>query len=513
MTDRLMRDPISAEIDAYVRPTGRFFTGNGKRAKPSNGIPLNQRRKEQQALMLAAATTIAPVRANTTPYVATDMFALPTGEIVRVTGGGTSSGAAPTITPGSVPAAIVDGGVTYWATGDMTKPVPAGVPVVTVSDQAGNSALTLYNTWSDATLFDQPATPTANIQIVGGDTGKTTRNVAWSYLDGSTNANGFVAVGQTGPIRTLDTRTNADVIEIGYFSGAADSLNLRLKVWVQGYGVTEVPIVPAAVGSSRFIRLSIPGGRVWRRVSVMAGGVFNFRYLGIPAGCALEKPQFRLPFMGWFGDSWVNTESPSVNMAIEDASVRAANRLGFPHILPAALGGTSWTLGSGGRLSFVDLIELNDFSTFGFDAVTISHGYNAAESGVAPATEAAGLQLGMSKVRGWNEEDPTIPIFIINDWYAKAAFATQHAAMSAALKAAFLEVGDPYSFMISPQDGSVICGDGTVIVPVTTAWIPTAAVAWVIGADASHPSPAGVYYIGDRIIASQEACFEYMASR
>lgn len=513
MTDRMLHDPISAEIDAYVRPTGKFFTGNGKRAKPSNGIPLNQRRKEQQALVLAAATTVATARANSTPYVATDMFALPTGEIMRVTGAGTTAASAPTITPGTAPAAITDGTATIWATGDISKPVPAGVPVVTVSDQAGNSALTLFNTWSDASLFDQPATPIANIQIVGGDTGKTTRNVAWSYLDGTSSNNGFDVGGQTGPIRTLDTRTNGDVLEIGYFSSVTDSPNLRFRVWVEGYGVTEIPLVPGAVGSSRFVRLTIPGGRRWRRVRLMAAGVFNFRYIGIPANCTLEKPQFRLPFMGWFGDSWVNTESPSVNMAIEDMAVRTANRLGFPHVMPAGLGGTSWTLGSAGRKSFVDLIQLNDFSTFNFDAVTISYGYNAAENGVAPATEAAGLQFGMNKVRGWNANDPTVPIFVINDWYAKAAFANEHAAMSAALKAAFLGVGDPYSFMISPQDGSVVCGDGTVIVAPTTPWITAATAAWIIGVDASHPSPAGVYYVSDRIIHSQEACFEYMASR
>lgn len=513
MSNLLLRDPISAEIDPYVRPTGKFYTGNGKRAKPSNGIPLNQRRKEQQALMLAAATTVAPTRANTTAYVATDTFALPTGEIVRVTGGGTTGGTAPTITPGAAPAAITDGTATLWATGDMSKPVPAGVPVVTVADVAGNSALTLYSTWSDAALFDQPSTPSANIQIVGGDTGKTTRNIGWSYLDGSTNNNGFEVVGQTGPLRTIDTRTNADVIEIGYFSGTADSPNLRFRVWVDGYGVTEVPIVPGAVGSSRFIRLTIPGGRRWRRVRMMASGTFNYRYVGIPAGCTLEKPQFRLPFMGVFGDSWVNTESPSVNMSIEDMAVRTANRLGFPHVLPVAQGGTSWTIGSNGRASFVDLIRINDFSTFGFDAVTLCYGYNAAESGVAPATEAAGLQIGMSKVRGWNEEDPTVPIFVVNDWYAKAAFATQHAAMSAALKAAFLEVADPYSFMISPQDGSIICGDGTVIAEVTTPWISSTSASWIMGVDTAHPSPAGVYYTSDRLISAHEACFEYMASR
>lgn len=513
MTDRMLHDPISAEIDAYVRPTGKFFTGNGKRAKPSNGIPLNQRRKEQQALMLAAATTTATVRADTTAYVATDTFALPTGEIVRVTGPGTTSGTAPTITPGVAPAAIVDGTATLWATGDMSKPAPAGVPVVTLTDVAGGSALTLFNTWSDAALFDQPATPVANLQIVGGDTGKTTRNVGWSYLDGTSNNNGFDVGGQTGPLRTLDFRTNGDLLEIGYFSGTANSPNLRFCVWVEGYGVTEVPIVPAAVGSSRFIRLSIPGGRRWRRVRMMGAGGFNFRYVGVPANCTLEKPQFRLPFMGWFGDSWVNTESPSINMGIEDMAVRTALRLGFPHIMPAGLGGTSWTLDSAGRKSFVDLIQLNDFSTFNFDAVTLSYGYNAAENGVAPATEAAGLQLGMSKVRGWNANDPTVPIFVINDWYAKASFATQHAAMSAALKAAFLEVGDPYSFMITPQDGTVVCGDGTVIVAATTPWISTAAAAWAIGVDASHPSPAGVYYVSDRCIHSMEACFEYMASR
>ena len=513
MTDRMLHDPISAEVDAYVRPTGKFYTGNGKRAKPSNGIPLNQRRKEQQALALAGATTVATARANSTAYVATDMFALPTGEIMRVTSAGITAASAPTITAGSSPAAITDGTATIWATGDMTKPAPAGVPVVTVTDVAGNSALTLYSTWSDAALFDQPATPVENIQIVGGDTGKTTRNVAWSYLDGSTNNNGFDVVGQAGPIRTLETRTNADLIEIGYFSGVTDSINLRFRIWVDGYGVTEVPIVPAAVGSSRFLRLSIPGGRRWRRVRIMAAGIFNFRYIGVASTCAIEKPQYRLPFMGWFGDSWENTESPTVNMAISDMAVRASLRLGFPHILPVAQGGTSWTLASGGRKSFVDLIQLNDFSAFNFDAVTLSYGYNAAESAVTPAAEAAGMQYGVTKVRGWNESDPTMPIFVINDWYAKASFATEHAAMSAALKAAFLEMGDPYSFMISPQDGSVVCGDGTVIVAPTTAWITTAAAAWIIGVDASHPSPAGVYYVTDRCVDSIEACFEYMASR
>jgi len=518
------------QVDAFIG-TGLFrqdeaepmFVGNGGLVDklglpyPASLVAVSRpavvaiRRQQAKLEAERSALAQAPLWAANTAYVATDVVRLSTGPLLLCTTAGTSHATTePTITIGSAPAEITDNTAKWWALSEATRVAPSGAIAVTVTDNAGNSALgSIVNFFDNSAQFDQLSAP--NVYTPGG-AGSTKYCTAWSMLDGSTNDGGFGTNGKQGKYRTIEFVTNADLFEIGYFAITANFLNERVRIWVEGYGTSEAPIIPGAQGASRFWRIAIPGGRRRRLVRIAASGASPYlRYVGVAADCVVEKPTQTAPVLGWFSDSFGDTESPAIGIAHYDLAPQVGKRLGMPHVMHGGSGGTSYALSiASSRQNLQWVLANNDWTQYNFAAIINGHGYNAGDPGnnISAPTEAAAALVCWNKQRAlW----PTAPIVVIGPWYVRTGvYIAPSQAVAAALKAQFLAWGDKRSAYIDPFDGSITAGDGTVIRAATSAWIGTANAAWVIGADAAHPSPAGAWYLQDCIARSADAALNYL---
>jgi hypothetical protein len=479
---------------AQVTATQALVSGGGKAV----------RRAQHQREALTAATAQASAWAATTAYVVTDIVRLTTGELLVCTTAGTSAGSTPTITAGSAPAEITDGTVRWHQLAEITRAAPAGVPVVAVAPTAGNTALgTIVNLYDTPGSFDQLS---AVNQVTAGGSGNTKYSSAWAFTDGGGQASdaqlGSVA-GRRGQYRTAEFVTQADLIEVGYFAINAGILNERVRIWVDGFSVSEAPLIQHAQGASGFFRLTIPGGRRQRRVRIACSGYTNLRYIGVASDCTVVAPSQRSLLMGWFSDSWGDTEVPNIASAHYDLAPQVAVRLGFPHLMHGGVGGTSYSLANGSARGLAAMLPLNDWSGYSFDAIVTAHGFNAANNAVAPATECASALSSWQFLRArW----PNAPILVVNSWYRHPSATAAQDAMVAALQAQFLAWGDTNSAIINPQDGSITRGGSTVIRAATGAWVTTAIAAWAMNAtDTFHPTPAGRAYLTDCMTQAGEA--------
>lgn len=449
-----------------------------------------------------AASNQATAWATGQTELATDVVRLSTGELLLCTTAGTSHGATePTITAGNDPAAITDNTATWWALSEFTRTAPAGYPAVTVAESSGATALgTVANFSGSSTSFEQPSAP--NLQTVAGS-GNTLRNIAWSFLDGSSTDNGYGANGRSGKYRTIEFETQADVIDIGYFATTAGFPNERMRIWVDGVSVSEGPLVPGGSGASRKFKLTIAGGRRVRNIRIAVFGTMNLQYAAVATNCTIQKPTQRAPMLLWFSDSFGDTESPNVGIAHYDMAVLASQRLGFPHCVMAGVGGTSYSLDSSNRKALQTLVTTtNDFSTFDADAVLIAHGYNAPLNSVTDAVELAAATVAWDQIRS---DQPLAPMIVVGPWYAHPSFSAAVTSLDSSMKTQFLAREDKNSAYISPIDGSITMGDGTVIRAAGTAWLTTAIDDWAIGVDTYHPSPAGRAYLTDCLVSAAES--------
>jgi len=498
--------------------------------------------------------------------VVQDVRVFPNGELAVVTTAGTTGTTAPSYTPGATPGEITDNTVRWWLLGQRsslvgrawaastvvragqimyltaTQRLRASVggttgataptyatsgtisdgtvtwvaedlptPLVSIVESSGATSLgNVVNFLGSADSFDQYSAP--NLVTVAGS-GTTLRNSAWSHLDGSTNDSGFGANGQVGKFRAIEFMTEADVIDVGIFSITAGSPNLRLQVRVDGVLAGEAPIVPGATGSSRKFTITIGGARRRRRIRVSTSGNMNLQYAAVASNATISRPTQRAPMVAMFMDSFFDTEQPAYNLALHEAGVQAAELLGFSHLFPCGVGGTSYTANAGGRRNLVDVLNLNTATLMAspIDAVVVGHGYNAPTAGTAPAVEAAAAVVAWTKLR----EITSSPLVIIGPWYVTVTYAAQMPLIRDALKRAFLEFADANSVFIDPLDGSVTAGNGTVIRPAGVAWINSSNAAWALppaggGFDGAHVSVAGRALLIDCIVQTTETALSYL---
>jgi hypothetical protein len=421
-----------------------------------------------------------------------------------------TSGAEPTQAVGATPASIADGTVTWWPVGQASRLKPSDQPAITCSVVAGNSALAnVVNPYDSAASFEQTSAP--NVYTEGGS-GSIKYCTAWAFSDGSTNDYGFGANGRQGKYRCIRFTTDADLFEIGGFAFQTGFANESVIILVDGWSITEAPQRVTTTPSSFFYRVSIPGSRRKRVITVMVHGRTILRYVATAAGCSITPPEGKTPLLGWWSDSFGDTESPGLSSVHFDTAPQVARRLGFPQVACAGVGGTSYSLDNGTRKSLQTLLDINDWSGYNFDAMLVAHGYNAGQAvgGATPAVEAAAALASWQKLR---ELAPQAPILIYNVWYTKtgADIATE-TAMSAALLAQFLAWGDPNSAIINPLDGSIVRGTGTYIRQATTAWFNTGNAGWTIGVDTAHPTPLGARYLQDNMVYSGEIALQTLGT-
>lgn len=453
------------------------------------------RRAAARAASSRAALNQAPAWSAGATIMPTDVRRLSGGQEVIAQTGGTTGGTEPVF---SATAAITDNTVTWWALNETTSAAPAGAPAVVVTDNAGISALTVqYNLFNDQGRFDQPSAP--NVFIVSGS-GATARTQAWTMRDSTTTNNGFGANGQSGKYRTIEFETDADTIEIGYMHSVTNYIHERLRVWVNDYPATEAPLVPTggSAGTNRFWRLAITGPARKRRIRMACHGSMLLSYVAVGTGKIIEKPQVRAPLCAWFSDSFFDTESPSYDIAHYDMGVLVSQKLGFPHCASFGVGGTSYTVNNGARLNCVSVLGLTDVGQFAPDVIVFAHGGNAANTGVVPATEAAGGLTAWTTAR---TACSASPVLVFGSWYRHPSYLANQDATNAALKDAFLQWGDANSAFIDPHDGSITLGNGTIVRAAGAGWFNSSNASWAIpvaggGFDGSHPSPTGVNYVG-----------------
>ncbi len=476
----------------------------------SGAAPDVARRKLRDAHKLdaaKAATTKATEWASDTTVQPFDIRRLSTGELLVAvqTAAGVIGASGPTVTAGAAPAAITDNTVTWWPLQSVSRPAPSGGPSVTVTDNAGSSARTLTNIYLNPGKFEQASAPNVHLQA---GSGAGTQSRAWSVNDGGSTSYGPGA-GRVCNYRTVAFLTNEDVIDVGYFTGIATYENNRLILEVDGYPVTEAPLIPGAIGSSRHFKFTISGGRRERLIRIRCHGSFSLQYIGTASDTTIRKPPVRALTLVACTDSFGNTEMPSVKEANFDLVPSLSRRLGFPNCVFVGSGGTSYSGddGSGsGRKALRTVMQTNDFSQFGADAWLFMHSYNAAMNGTPTETEADAALFCWQNA---NAVSPSAPQIIVGPHYQRPTFEAAVLAMSAALKAKFLSWGNPNSAYIDPQDGSVTLGDGTIVRAGDAAWINTTNASWVLPPnggvfDGAHLSIAGKAYYEDCLASAAE---------
>lgn len=451
----------------------------------------------------------APAWAGTATVQPFEVRRLTTGVMVIATqaAAGTTSSTEPVVTPGAAIAAITDGTVTWWPLNDTSKPAPQGVAVPTLTDNAGTTSLTVVNIFDNPTLFEQESAP--NIFTPGGS-GTTKQSIGWAINDGSTADIGAGA-GRICKYRTVAFTTSADVIDIGYIATIGTTMvNDRIMIDVDGYPVTEAPVLPAVQGSSRHFKLTIPGGRRNRLIRIRTHGVFRLQSLGVAADAVIRKPVVKGLTSLFCTDSFGDTVLPTVTEVTYDLAPRLSRRLGFSNCAFIGVGGTSYSFDDifgSGRKALNTLMDTNDFSVFKPDVVVNMHGYNAGNNGVNPSVEAASMTAVLGKQRTLY---PSAPILVYGPHYLRPGVTTQMTAVRDAMKTAFITEGDENSAFIDPLDGSITLGNGFVVrTGESTGWINTTNASWALPAaggvfDGAHLSIAGAAFYEDCCAAAGE---------
>lgn len=424
--------------------------------------------------------------------VVTDIRRLPTGERIICTAAGTTGATAPVLIYGAAPAAITDNTATWWL---------LEVYANSFVENSGTSALTPSHFHNNPERFFYGS---ARNRYTPGGSGLTTQSRLWAITDGSTGDNGFGANGNIGKYVTREFDTDADIMDIGFFSATAGQPHERFQVLVDGKEVFATPYKPSTNGSSRHLRIRLGKGRGDKNVVVTCFGALILQYVAVPSDCYVRYPANPGEVIGVFTDSFGDTESPAVVDSYNDFTPTLGRALGYKHILMAGVGGTSYSLDASGRKNLRDLLALNDIRAYNLDAIVIGQGYNAGQATANAATEATYAKASWTALRA---SAPGAPMVIIGSWYKNPTATAGHVAVEAALKAAFLEQKDPNSVFIDPFDGSITTGRGYVVKGATGPWFSDAVSSWAIGADAAHPSPAGRVYLTEK--ATSEVKFAF----
>lgn len=473
---------------------------NGQPSTESYTKRLARRLQLNRMRLSVPAHAQAPAWAANTTYKHSDVVRHSSGALMIVVSSGSGLSHAttePVLTVGADPAGITDNQLSWWILGEVTQPRVAGSPVITVTDNAGNSSLTtIANFTLNADKFDARSARFPALAVSGDQL--STRSAFFAFDDGTAANNGFGAgfAGKYGLYATHITQTEADLIHIGYMSTATNQLQDRLMLLIDGERLTEAPIIPGgAQGTSRFLSISIPGGRKLRTLEIRTSGMLLLRYVAVDGDCTISAPQDPGTACGIFTDSFGFTEAPGLASAHHDYAVMLGTALGFQHVMSGSVGGSSYgTRAPTGRHSLEQLLAANDFAPYNLDAIINSHGYNAGQAGgIGSAAEAAAMKRVHAKQRA--ELCKYGPIIFINDHYRNPTGAALHDEINAAIRQAFLELNDPLSVLISPMDGSIQRGNGEFIRTPNSAWITPQVATWALPAgapgDGAHYTPAG----------------------
>lgn len=456
---------------------------------------LRDRRLSAMAGAVKVAANQAPLRVDSATINASDVIRYSTGDLFIASTGGALAAAEPGLAAvGTVQTTITDGACKLQPLGERTAAPQSDTLSVTVTDNAGASPLTQYNAFTNPELFEMGSTTAFQYVSQGG---ALSRWQAYLLFDGSANNNGLGANGLVGDYCTRVIVTQSDVIDIGYFGSNAGFRNERWKIWVDDKPVTEATLMSTTNGSPRYLRLVIAGGRRTRRIRVAQPGGFIQSYIAVPADCTLEKPiDPGLVFLESI-DSFGSTELAGVPSIHHDFAITSALRVGAEHVALAGIGGTSYNRSNGLRSSVKALVQAGAFAGVAPHVIRFGQGYNAAGNGDSPEVEAQAAQYCWQY---FEDTQPEAVQIIRQPWYARPGLETAMARQADRLRAAFEQWANPRSALVSPLDGSIILGDGTVVREAGSPWLPTNSAAWMI-------PPAGGDFDGAHISAAARPTF------
>lgn len=468
---------------------------------PSGGDEFRSNLRD--AMQTAPAVPVSEVPRETAVVVG-DLFCLGNALVV-VTTAGTTGAAVPAapiagVTPGTTPAGITDGTAVLWSIGSQRVMANPSIIEVALSDASGTSTLTLTNPQTAPGSFENFSAPFLN-PITTGQPNSRAQAYAWN------TGSAVVDLGGAGRIGNWSSRafsTDSDLVHIGYFGTSSTFLSEFFRVRVDGVLVSGNLLRPGGQGSGRHLALSIPGGIEDRVIVIESAGGLALSYVGVPTGRYIRAPRTPGNVLGWFSDSFGHTESPSCTSQSLDLAPRVGARLGFRHTLAAAVGGVSYAFndGTNSNKSLAAQLNLNQLDQHKLDTMIFGLSYNATALATADAAAQEATAAGVC----WSTFRAQFPgkMLVIGPWYRRTGLETRYANVRAALREKFLEFGDFKSYFIDPFDDSIIRGDGLVLRGAGFAWLPTGS--WAIGADAVHPSPAGVGWLEHKIAEAAELC-------
>lgn len=447
----------------------------------------------------------APLRVNGETVLATDVRRLSGGQLVVAGVGGVLGASEPVF---SSTTSMSDGAATWWPLNETTQAAPSGITTATYSiTQAVSSRPVIFNIFGNPGLVSRPSAP--NLNYVSGS-GNTVRANSWAILESPAQDNGFGANGRQGKWATYEFETASPNIDIGFMPVVTGYTRERMNVWIDDRPLSESPIVPTtATGQNAFVTAAITGPARTRTIRIGCFGPLLLSYIAVDAGFTITPSRKRGLTLLWGSDSYGDTEGPvDLDTPNYDMAVKVSQLLGFPHVIHAGVGGTSYSVNNGTRRSYRNILANNDLRALNPDAVLLAYGGNAANGGIAASVETAEARVCWDLTRA---ACPVQTIIICGTWYRRPGFTAQHDALQEALKAEFLAMADPNSAFVDPHDGSVILGDGSVVIKPSAAWLNSSNVSWAM-VDPSHPTPSGkAYVLVPKLVEACDAVFNALA--
>lgn len=432
-----------------------------------------------------------------------------------VTAGAPAAGADPFVF--STTGEMTDGTAKCWALGQVSRPVPAGVAIPTVTPTAGNTAKpNVVNFKADRGKFLQRETP----NII--DAANANNSVAWLYNNGGTNEplGAGYGVGCQAYKRSIRFRAKSSaVVDIVHIPNGSTFIGAsRPRIYVDDHPLEEVPSPHLGDGTTqRFVvSYAAAGGAARRRWRIEVPPGCSVRGLGLDVGDKVEPDDTPGITLLALGDSFDLTTSPMSSFAPSETLIEMVARdIGARFLLDMHEGGTGYLATStNARKGALWIMQNNDTSSYDVDVIALT-GLVGNDVG-APGAPFSAAQIADAALATWRlcrQQHPDAFIYVGPGWQTTAALSAASAAADAAVQAAYVAWGDPNSEYESSTSGTIVSPIlGTIK---GTPWITGLGYAggpqdggnsdYALGFDAAHPSPAGrVLVHRPRLAASLE---------
>lgn len=254
----------------------------------------------------------------------------------------------------------------------------------------------------------------------------------------------------------------------------------RMRFVVDGKLASATAVEYPGDGSGYLTRIDF-GTRATRRVRILGNGP-HFGGVRVAPGDTIAKPPADTGFRAMFvGDSI--TEGPSGQVAETSFAPVAAQLLGWSDAWVSGVGATGYLASPSGRLTFRQRFDA-DVKAYAPNVLVIAGGTN--DVGFTDAQVQAEAALLFGRIQN---EMPDTLVFVVGLWNPRSAY---RASLNDAIKAA--AAGRPNFYWVPVYEDHWITGTGRVGAPAGDGNSD-----WVVSSDGTHPSPAGIDYLGGKV--------------